>query len=78
VGQLFESLPGETRAKRCREFATEALQRAAESASHDLRTGYLSMAAGWHALALEAEQAIETQQSAQTAQRNFSRAANSK
>jgi len=54
-GRLLETLPLEQRAQRYREFAQEALRRAANTHDSDMRAGFLSMAAGWHALAEEIE-----------------------
>ncbi len=55
VGRLLETLPLEQRARRYREFAQEALRRASNTRDSDMRAGFLSMAAGWHALAEEIE-----------------------
>jgi hypothetical protein len=55
VGQLLETLPLEQRAQRYREFAQEALRRASNTHDSDMRAGFLSMAAGWHALVEEIE-----------------------
>jgi hypothetical protein len=55
MGRLLETLPLDQRALRYREFAQEALRRAAITQDPDMRAGFLSMAAGWHALAEEIE-----------------------
>ena len=55
LGQSLESLPSGQRAERYRQFAQDALKRAAEAAAPDQRAEYIAMAAGWHTMALEAE-----------------------
>ena len=55
MGRLIETLPLEQRAQRYREFAQEAVRRASNTHDSDMRAGFLSMAAGWHALAEEIE-----------------------
>jgi hypothetical protein len=49
------SLSGQERLKRYRQFAEEALEKANEAGEAEMRTGFLTMAAGWHALACEIE-----------------------
>jgi hypothetical protein len=58
LGQSLEALSLEERAKHYREFANEAFRRAAVSGTNELRAGYLSMAAGWHTLAIEMERVM--------------------
>lgn len=58
LGGLLETLPLEQRAQRYREFAQEALRRASNTGDADMRAGFLSMAAGWHALAEEIERTM--------------------
>ena len=58
VGQLLASLPPEERAERYRQFAAQAMIKATETANSDQRTEYLTMASGWHALAVESERAL--------------------
>jgi hypothetical protein len=58
LGGLLETLPLEQRAQRYREFAQEALRRASRTGDPDMRAGFLSMAAGWHALAEEIERTL--------------------
>jgi hypothetical protein len=62
LSQLFEgppsaepNLPKAARAERYRRLASEAFQRAEESTDDELRSGYLSLASGWHSLASELE-----------------------
>lgn len=57
LSRLLESLPMAERARHYRQLAHEALKNAAGAAEGDLRTGYLTMAAGWHSLATEIERA---------------------
>jgi len=52
-GRLLEALPLGQRAQCYREFAEQALRRASSARDPDMRAGFLSMAAGWHALAEE-------------------------
>jgi hypothetical protein len=58
LGQSLSSLPPEDRARLYRQFAAEAIRRSEQSARQELRAGHLSMAAGWHALALELEDSL--------------------
>jgi hypothetical protein len=60
VGQLLASLPPDQRAERYREFAAQAIIRAQHAANTDERAEHLTMAAGWHTLAVEAERLIAT------------------
>jgi hypothetical protein len=62
LSQLFEGppsaepqLPKAERAERYRRLASEAFQRAEDSEDDELRSGYLSLASGWHSLASELE-----------------------
>jgi hypothetical protein len=59
LGHSFESLPPKKRAQRYREFANDAIRKAVTSGKKPVRAAYLSLAAGWHTLAIEAERAIE-------------------
>lgn len=58
VGQLLASLPLEERAERYRQFGAEAVKKAQEATDPDRRAEYLTMASGWHAMAVEAERYI--------------------
>jgi hypothetical protein len=58
LGQSLSSLPLEDRARLYRQFAADAIRRSEQSARQELRAGHLSMAAGWHALALEVEDSL--------------------
>jgi hypothetical protein len=58
LGQSLSSLPLEHRARLYRQFAADAIRRSEQSARQELRAGHLSMAAGWHALALEVEDSL--------------------
>jgi hypothetical protein len=67
LSQLFEgppsadpNLPKKERAERYRRLASEAFQRAEDSRDEELRSGYLSLASGWHSLASELERASRT------------------
>jgi hypothetical protein len=51
----LDFLPAEERAKRYREFAAAAFRQAGEAETEELRAEYFSMAAGWHARAMELE-----------------------
>src|SRR4051812_11350356 len=55
VGQSLSALPDEQRAQLYRQFSANAIQRAQAAATEVLRAGHLSMAAGWHSLAIEVE-----------------------
>ena len=59
VGQLLASLPPDERAQRYRQFATEAVRKAQEACDLDLRAEYVTMAAGWHTMAVEAERLVK-------------------
>ena len=58
MGQSLSSLPLEHRARLYRQFAAEAIRRSEQSGRQELRAGHLSMAAGWHALALDVEESL--------------------
>ena len=55
MGQLLASLPPEQRAERYRQFAAHAVTKAQETTDPERRADYLTMASGWHAMAVEAE-----------------------
>jgi hypothetical protein len=55
MGQSLEGLAPDERLKRYRQFAEEALRKANCASNGDLRSGFLSMAGGWHALAHQLE-----------------------
>lgn len=59
LSQFLGSLPLEERIAHYRQYAQEAMEKAASIADQDLRTGFLNMAAGWHTLADEIEQTLE-------------------
>jgi hypothetical protein len=59
LGQSLAALSLEERAQHYRAFANEAFRKAAISEGKELRAGYLSMAAGWHTLALEIERTTQ-------------------
>jgi hypothetical protein len=50
-----EDLPKAERVERYRRLASEAFQLAEDCRDDVLRTGYLSLASGWHSLAFEVE-----------------------
>jgi hypothetical protein len=56
LGQSLRSLSPEQRAQRYREFADAAFLKAQHTKHGEHRTEYLSMAAAWHAMAMEIEQ----------------------
>lgn len=58
MGRLLAALPLEQRAERYRQFAAAAVTKAQESTDPDRKTEYLTMAAGWHSLAVEAEHSL--------------------
>jgi hypothetical protein len=62
---FLETLPLVQRLARYRQLSQEALQKATDSGTDDMRAGYLSMAAGWHMLATEVERLRERQRNAQ-------------
>ena len=55
VGRLLASLPVEQRAERYRQYAAQALIRSKASTDPAQQAEYIAMAAGWQALAVEAE-----------------------
>jgi hypothetical protein len=55
MGQLLDALPLDQRLTRYREFAEDALRRAAMTTDPTIRADLLSMAAGWHLLVGELE-----------------------
>ena len=59
MGQLLASLPPEQRAERYRQFAAHAVTKAQETTDPERRADYLTMASGWHAVALEAERLVD-------------------
>jgi len=59
VGQLLASLPPHERAERYRQFAAQAVAKAQETSDPDQRAEYLTMAAGWHGLAVESERLVD-------------------
>ena len=59
VGWSFTSLPPQERCKRYREMADAAFLKAQYVKDREQRAEYLSMAAGWHAMALEMEADIK-------------------
>jgi hypothetical protein len=61
LGQLLESLPLAQRLLRYRQLSQEALQKATNIEDEEMRAGYLSMAAGWHMLAVEIEKLRDRQ-----------------
>ena len=58
MGQLLASLPPEQRAERYRQFANDAMKKAQDSKDPDRRAEFLTLASGWHAMAVEAERAV--------------------
>ena len=59
MSKRWESLSPQERAARYRQFAAEALQRAAEAAIESAKAGHLDMAARWDSLAQDIERRIE-------------------
>lgn len=59
MGQLLASLPPEQRAGRYREFGAIAVLQSHETTDPVLQAEYLTMASGWHAVALEAERLVD-------------------
>lgn len=55
LGQSVGLLPIEKRIERYRQFADAAFLKAQRADNPDQKAEYLSMAAGWHSMALEAE-----------------------
>ncbi len=55
MGRAIDSLTIEERTQQYRERAEEALRLAEAASNENLRASYLSIACGWHALALELE-----------------------
>lgn len=58
MGQWLNSEPKEW-ASRCRKCAAEALFSAENALVPEIAAGHLKLAAGWHALAVEIERALE-------------------
>ena len=58
VGLLLASLPAAERARRYRDIACDAFERAASAQDETTRAGYLSLASGWQVLALQVEHSI--------------------
>ena len=58
MGKLLASLPLEQRAERYRQLAAQAVIKAREETDPGLRAEYLTMASGWHAMAVEAERKL--------------------
>jgi hypothetical protein len=58
MGQDFDALPLEVRAQHYRFMAEEALRASANSHSEETRTEFLSIARGWHMLALQVEMTL--------------------
>jgi len=59
MGQLLASLPPEQRAGRYREFGAIAVLQSHETTDPVLQAECLTMASGWHAVALEAERLVD-------------------
>src|SRR5215471_11657266 len=59
LGQSFESLPKEQRARLYREMADAAFLKAQKAIDPTQRAEYLNMATSWHALAQEMEKTQE-------------------
>jgi hypothetical protein len=57
------SLPLEHRADHYRRLASETMSRAKAAQDSDKRAGLLTMASGWHAMALEVERLLAKAQS---------------
>ena len=55
MGHLIASLPPDQRAERYRHLAAKTITMAQAESNPDRRTEYLTLAAGWHSLAVEAE-----------------------
>ncbi|MBV9570618.1 MAG: hypothetical protein JO056_05180 [Alphaproteobacteria bacterium] len=62
MGQTLASLPPGKRARLYRQFASDALSIAESAADNGQRANFLGMASGWHALALEAERALDLEE----------------
>jgi hypothetical protein len=58
------SLPLEQRADHYRRLANETMNKAKEVQDPEKRAGFLTMASGWHAMAIEIERALAQTQSA--------------
>jgi hypothetical protein len=58
MGQDFDTLPFEVRAQHYRYMAEEALRASSNAQSDGSRTEFLSIARGWHMLALQVEMTI--------------------
>jgi len=59
LGQSLESLSPVQRAERYRQFASEAMRKGQGAADADRRSEYFAMAGSWHAMAVEAERALD-------------------
>ena len=58
MGHLIASLPPSQRSERYRHLAAKTITMAQAETNPDRRTEYLTLAAGWHSLALEAERLL--------------------
>ena len=58
MGQLLTSLPLEQRVERYRQYAAEALIRSKAATDPAQQAEYLTMAAGWQAMASETERSL--------------------
>ncbi len=63
MASSVEGLPFAQRGEEYRRLAAEAMADAESAKSPALKVGFLRMASGWHALAMEAELAAEQQAS---------------
>ena len=59
MGRLLSSLPPAERAECYRQFARSAVRKAQAVTDEEYRAEYLTMASGWHSLALEIERSLE-------------------
>jgi hypothetical protein len=58
MGQNFDALPLEVRAQHYRFMAEEALRASGNAQNEASRTDFLSIARGWHMLALQVEMTL--------------------
>ena len=58
MSHLIASLPPEQRAERYRQFAAQAVTMAQAESNPEQRAELLTVAAGWHSLAVEAERSL--------------------
>ena len=78
VGQSFNSLPPNQRARRYRELADAALAHLKNVKTPEHRAEYLNLAAGWHALAQDIEANLNSLAQLEISQEHLQKASRQK